>query len=315
MHSRFTSLVTKAVMTLVLVASLLVIAMAVANGPSSAASKPTVLTTSKPTSKPTVRPTVKADTASAAVATPAENAILYFAAREKGVANCSGGGGYSGPSAPAGSGCTAPGFGCMSLAQFAVYQGTDGKVKLPINSQLPGVGKVIPAPTSGSLWAGLQPGDVTYWGGKLSWYYHSGIYAGNGEVWDAVGTETVGLRSFSTLLSAPYSYDYDGAIRYASAPLLSITTAYLPTGTLYSSSKVAYSGTLHATAGTAPYRWSRIKGSLPNGLTLSSGGVISGRATKAGTFFFVVQVSDTKTSTLVQATVTRVLGIRINGTG
>lgn len=165
------------------------------------------------------------------------------------------------------------------------------------------------------MWAGLQPGDVTYWGGTLSYYYHSGIYVGNGEVLDAVGTETVGLRSFSTLLSAPYSYDYDGAIRYASAPLLSITTASLPSGTVYSSSKRAYSGTLHATAGTAPYRWSRTGGSLPTGLTLSTGGVISGRATKAGTFSFFVQVSDTKTSTFVQATVTRALSIKIAGTG
>ena len=97
-----------------------------------------------------------------------ENAIFYFAAREKSVANCSGGGGYYGPTAPASSGCTVPGFGCMSLAQFAVYQGTGGKVKLPINTQLSGVGKEISPPKSGSLWAGLRPGDVTYWGGSIS---------------------------------------------------------------------------------------------------------------------------------------------------
>ena len=299
MRARYASLVTKAAMALVLVTSLLVIAMGTANGPSGAASKPTV----------------KAQTTSASVATSAENAIFYFAAREKSVANCSGGGGYYGPTAPASSGCTVPGFGCMSLAQFAVYQGTGGKVKLPINTQLSGVGKEIPPPKSGSLWAGLRPGDVTYWGGSISYYYHSGIYAGNGYVWDAVGSETVGLRSFSTLLKAPYSYDYDGAIRYASVPLLSITTASLPGGTLHSSSELAYSATLHATAGRAPYRWSRIKGSLPTGLTLSTGGVISGRATKVGTFSFVVRVSDTKTSTLVQATVTRGLSIKITATG
>jgi hypothetical protein len=199
----------------------------------------------------------------------------------------------------------------MSLAQFAVYQGTGGKVKLPINAQLAGVGTVINPPSSGPLWAGLKPGDVTYWGGTLSWYYHSGIYVGNGEILDAVGSDTVGLRSFAVLLAAPYSYDYDGAIRFNTKPLLSVSTTALPTGSPYSSSKKTYSSTLHASSGTAPYRWQVIGGSLPTGLSLSKAGVISGRATEAETSHFVVQVWDTKTSQFQQQTATKLLSIKI----
>ena len=296
MRSKFSgpSLLTKSLMTAVLVASLSGIAVGIANGPSGAASTPAV------------RATTRAHTA-AATATPAESAILYFAASQAGVANCSGGGGYYGPTAPAGSGCSAPGFGCMSLAQYAVYQGTGGKVSLPINAQLPGVGKEILPPKTGTLWSNLKPGDVTYWGGTLSWYYHSGVYAGNGYIWDAVGTETVGLRSFSELLSAPYNYDYDGAIQFPTVPLVSVTTASLPGGTL----DHTYSTALHATAGTAPYQWSLAKGTLPTGLKLSTAGLISGRATKAGTYSFGVRVTDTKTSKLVRMTATKTLSIKI----
>ena len=291
-------LTTKLVVAVVVMASLSAIGMGIANGPSGAASNPTA------------GATAKAHTTTAS-AKPVESPILYFAAREKGVANCAGGGTWYGPSDPASSGCSVPGFGCMSLAQFAVYQGTNGKVKLPINDQVGVAGTFIPPSTSGNLWAGLQPGDVTYWGGTMNFYYHSGIYAGNGYVWDAVGTETVGLRSFATLLGAPYSYNYLGGKRFTTAPLPAVATAFLPVGSLYSSSKRAYSATLRATGGRKPYRWSRTKGSLPPGLTMSTAGVISGRATKTGTFTFVVQVSDPKTSDFVGVTASRTLGIRI----
>lgn len=290
------SLTTKAVIAVVLVGSLSGIAVGVGQASGAASS-------------PATGATVKTHPQAAGTA---ENAIFYFAAREKGVPNCGGGNGWYGPVKPANSGCTAPGFGCMSLAQFAVYQGTDGKVKLPGDgSQLKDVGTYIKPPASGNPWAGLRPGDVTYWGGSIGAYQHSGVYAGNGEVWDAVGNDTVGLRSFTTLLTT-WGYPYEGAIRYAAAPLLSITTGSLPAGTVYTSSNVAYSAKLQVAAGRAPYRWSLADGSLPTGLAISTTGVISGRATETGIYTFSARVSDTKTSTLVQASVTKSLSIRIN---
>jgi hypothetical protein len=45
---------------------------------------------------------------------------------------------------------------------------------------------------------------------------------------------------------------------------------------------MAYSQNLTATGGTTTYTWSIATGTLPNGLSLSSGGVISGAPTSAG---------------------------------
>lgn len=54
----------------------------------------------------------------------------------------------------------------------------------------------------------------------------------------------------------------------------------------------AYSQTLAATGGLAPYRFQVATGSLPAGLTLSSAGLLSGAATTAGAFTFGVQITD-----------------------
>ena len=53
-----------------------------------------------------------------------------------------------------------------------------------------------------------------------------------------------------------------------------------------------YSFTLEAIGGTAPYHWTAFGGHLPKGLTLSTAGVISGKAKKKGSFTFVVQATD-----------------------
>ncbi len=54
----------------------------------------------------------------------------------------------------------------------------------------------------------------------------------------------------------------------------------------------AYSYTLSAIGGAAPYSWSISVGSLPPGLTLSSAGVLSGTPTATGPFTFTVRVQD-----------------------
>ena len=69
---------------------------------------------------------------------------------------------------------------------------------------------------------------------------------------------------------------------------LVITTTSLPNGI----SNGAYSATLTASGGTAPYNWSVAGGSLPPGITLSSVGILSGTPTMTGIFNFIASVSD-----------------------
>jgi len=69
----------------------------------------------------------------------------------------------------------------------------------------------------------------------------------------------------------------------------SITTTLLAAATV----GAAYSQTLSATNGTAPYTWTIIAGALPDGLALSpAAGLISGKPVSAGTFNFLVEVQD-----------------------
>ena len=68
------------------------------------------------------------------------------------------------------------------------------------------------------------------------------------------------------------------------------TSSSVPTGMV----GVAYTGLIVATGGTAPYVFSVTAGTLPDGLTLASGGAISGMPKTAGQFAFSVGVTDAK---------------------
>jgi hypothetical protein len=69
---------------------------------------------------------------------------------------------------------------------------------------------------------------------------------------------------------------------------LSVASTVLPSLAVGTS----YSQTLQASGGTAPYNWSVAFGSLPNGIALSSTGVISGTPTASGSFTFRALVVD-----------------------
>jgi cell wall-associated NlpC family hydrolase len=156
--------------------------------------------------------------ATTATTTTAGAQIVAVAASQAGVPYCDGGGGIHGASHgnvnESGCGAKVKGFDCMSLVQYAVYQATG--IALPSDGSQPkGVGKVIPkAKTLAGDMAVLQPGDATYWGGSgIDGFAHSGIYAGNGKVWDAVNVnEPVQLHTLAHLAKI---YTYDGAIRYS----------------------------------------------------------------------------------------------------
>jgi hypothetical protein len=71
-----------------------------------------------------------------------------------------------------------------------------------------------------------------------------------------------------------------------SLPDVAITTSALEDGTV----GVSYRDTLAATGGSGGYSWSLVSGALPPGLSMSSGGEISGQPTAAGTSTFNAQV-------------------------
>jgi hypothetical protein len=87
----------------------------------------------------------------------------------------------------------------------------------------------------------------------------------------------------------------DGAQRVATRSL-SITVERAPTiqtGSLPAGEVgAAYAAQLQASGGTGVYSWSLTGGSLPDGLTLSPSGAISGTATVVGSSTFTVRVTD-----------------------
>lgn len=108
-----------------------------------------------------------------------------------------------------------------------------------------------------------------------------------------------------------YSTTANLSLTLAAAPTLSVTTSgSLPSGTV----NTAYPASqLNATGGIQPYSWVVVTpgtGPLPPGLTLSSGGQITGTPTATGTYPFTVQVTDSATPTPNTATAN--LSITVN---
>ena len=104
------------------------------------------------------------------------------------------------------------------------------------------------------------------------------------------GTPT-GTAASSFIIRSTDANGCTGTRAYSLTPVcaaIAISTASLPVGYLGSS----YSSTLSAGPGTAPFTWSLFSGSLPNGLTLSASGVISGTPTALGSSSFTVRVVD-----------------------
>lgn len=114
-------------------------------------------------------------------------------------------------------------------------------------------------------------------------------------------------RSLATLV---VTAGPDGATKrtylYGTGVRFDITTSALADAT----SGAAYSAQLEVDGGQAPYDWTITAGSLPDGLSLSADGAITGTPTQAGDFFFTVSVSDGDPDAV---TAERDLSIRVTG--
>lgn len=83
---------------------------------------------------------------------------------------------------------------------------------------------------------------------------------------------------------------------------LRITTAGLPDA----KKKTAYSATLQASGGSAPYSWKVTAGSLPSGLLLGADGALSGTPKNPGSFSFTVEATDTRGDIATEALILKV---------
>lgn len=109
----------------------------------------------------------------------------------------------------------------------------------------------------------------------------------------AAGTFNFTIRVTDSAGSSPVSKAFSVVIDpfpVVIPPLTISNSGALTPGTL----GVQYSQSLNATGGVLPYTWSMVTGTgaLPNGLSLTSAGILSGTPTVAGTFSFTVRVTD-----------------------
>ena len=88
---------------------------------------------------------------------------------------------------------------------------------------------------------------------------------------------------------------------------LTISTATLPAGTL----GAGYTSALAAAGGVPPYTWAATT-SLPAGLTLSGGGVLSGTPAAGGSFTIGVKVTDSRGAAATRSLALSVKGIAIS---
>jgi hypothetical protein len=100
---------------------------------------------------------------------------------------------------------------------------------------------------------------------------------------------TTGTYTFTVEVTDSLSDTATKTLSIGIAASLSIVTTSLANATV----GVSYNTGISATGGYAPYTWSVYSGSLPPGVTLGSGGLLSGTPTTAGTYTFTVKVSDT----------------------
>jgi len=173
----------------------------------------------------------------------------------------------------------------------------------------------LPAGTVGSAYSatisatgGTKPYTFTITNGTLP----AGLALSSAGVISGMPT-TVDTSSFTVQVT-----DSEASPRTATAMLsikinaagttLTITPTTLPAGTV----GIAYTAALTATGGTSPYNFRVTSGTLPSGLSLSTGGVISGTPTAPSTSNFTVTVTDSSSPALMG---TASLSIQINAAG
>jgi uncharacterized protein with beta-barrel porin domain len=153
------------------------------------------------------------------------------------------------------------------------------------------IGDIVTPPSHGTAMSNHSPATITY------------VNNGDGATLDTFtfndGSSSNPPITVTLHIAAPTSS-------------ISITPTSLPSGRV----AVAYpSTTLTASGGATPYTYALTAGSLPTGLTLSSGGTISGTPSAYGTFTFTVTATDNASATGNQSYSVTIAPATINVTG
>ncbi|HTK80986.1 MAG TPA: Ig domain-containing protein, partial [Bacteroidota bacterium] len=113
------------------------------------------------------------------------------------------------------------------------------------------------------------------------------------------GTPTAG-GTFNFTVMATDDSNCTGSQAYSitiTCPTITVSPASLPNGT----QGVAYSQNITASGGSSPYTYAVTSGSLPAGLSLSSGGLLSGTPSSSGVASFTITATDSQSCTGARA--------------
>jgi uncharacterized protein (TIGR03437 family) len=193
---------------------------------------------------------------------------------------------------------------------FGITAGPDGALWFTENNTAK-IGRIT---TSGAITeysvptANSGPGEITAGPDGALWFTESNLN-NTGKIGRITTSGTITEYTVPTANSFPFGITAgpDGALwfteeygnkigRIGAASPLVITTTSLPTGTV----NVAYNAPLSASGGTTPYTWTAT--GLPPGLTMTSGGTITGTPTSAGTFPVSFTVKDSSSPPLSATT-------------
>ncbi|SOU08869.1 hemagglutinin [Xanthomonas arboricola pv. fragariae] len=149
------------------------------------------------------------------------------------------------------------------------------------------------APYTYAVTAGALPAGITLDGS-------SGALTGTPS---SVGSFSFSVTATDSTTGTPSQATRSYTLTIAAPPIV-VAPSALPAATR----GTAYSQTLSASGGTAPYTYALASGTLPAGITLASNGTLSGTATVEGSFNLTVTATDANTFTATQAYALTVAG-------
>lgn len=186
----------------------------------------------------------------------------------------------------------------LAICPFTVAQiGWTSSVPRPAPSAPSGLVASATSPTQVTLvWqdtSTVEDGfQIERRGGSSADYSQIGVVAANSTTYADTNVQAntaYAYRARAFNGTGPSAYSNEASvITPATSPLLAIGTNDMPDATV----GVSYSRTLTPVGGRPDYSWLIESGSLPPGLSLAQTGSIAGTPTTAGTFNFVVRVTD-----------------------